>query len=168
MTEDNKKPEEDVGIVPTTPVVIHKQYLKDLSFENPNAPGILMRATQRPETDLNISLEAQKIEHEEHEHFYEVSMIINASAVRDGQTMFVADVTYGTTVSITGLETAQHHPLLLIEVPQMMFPFVRQILAHSSLAGGFLPLQLQPIDFRTMYLKRFAEQKEKDKAENSA
>jgi preprotein translocase subunit SecB len=170
MSEQDKQPEEDIGTVPNSPIVIHKQYLKDFSFENPNAPEILKRGNTPPETDMSIGLDVNKIEHEEYEHFYEVVVNIKASAVREGQTMFVADIAYGATVSITGLDIKKHHPLLLIEVPQMIFPFVRQILAHASLSGGFLPLQLQPIDFRSMYLKRFAgeEKSEENSAEKTA
>lgn len=168
MTKTDENSKENVGNVPVSPMIIHKQYLKDLSFENPNAPDILVRTiNESPETDMSIGLDLQKLEHEEHEHFYEVTVNINASAVRGDKTMFVADISYGATVSINGLDPKQHHPLLLIEVPQMLFPFVRQILAHSSLAGGFLPLQLQPIDFRSMYLKRFAEEIKNDKPEES-
>lgn len=167
MAEEQKQTDEHVGTVPVTPMIIHKQYLKDFSFENPNAPAILVKGSQPPETDMSIGLNLQKLDHEEREHFYEVSMNISASAVRDGQTMFVADITYGATVSIAGLDEKKHHPLLMIEVPQMIFPFVRQILAHASINSGFLPLQLQPIDFRSMYLKRFAENIKEDNQQAS-
>jgi len=155
----SNKENEDVGAVPVSPVIIHKQYLKDMSFENPNAPSILKRGDQRPEMDMNIQLDVQKIEDDEYDHFYEVLLTLNASAHRDGQTMFIAEILYGAAVSITGLEEKQHHPLLFIDTPQMLFPFARQILANVTQAGSFMPLQLNPVDFRSMYIKRFAEKK---------
>lgn len=154
-------PEENIGNVSQTPVIIHKQYLKDLSFENPNAPLILKKADNRPEMDMNIMIDVQKIEDEELEHLYEVTLNITASAKRKDQTMFIAEILYGAAVSISGLDEKKHHPLLFIEVPYMLFPFVRQILANATQAGGFMPLQLSPVDFRSMYLKRFAS-KEKE------
>lgn len=155
-------PEENIGQAAQTPVIIHKQYLKDLSFENPHAPQILKRVETRPEMDMNIMIDVQKLEDEELEHFYEVSLNISASAKRKDETMFIAEVLYGAAVSISGLDTKQHHPLLFIEVPHLIFPFARQILANATQSGGYMPLQISPVDFRSMYLQRFA----KEKAEN--
>lgn len=169
MTKKEKQPE-DIGQVPSSPVIIHKQYLKDMSFENPNAPAILKRGDQRPEMDMNIQMDVQKIDDDEFDHFYEVSLTLNASAKRDEQTMFIAEILYGAAVSITGLEEKQHHPLLFIDVPQMIFPFARQILANATQSGGYMPLQLNPVDFRSMYIKRFAEKmaaKENQESKNT-
>lgn len=154
-------PEENIGNVGQTPVVIHKQYLKDMSFENPNAPMILKKIDKRPEMDMNIMIDVQKIEDEEFEDFYEVTLNLTASAKRENETMFIAEVLYGAAVSITGLEANKHHPLLFIEVPYMLFPFARQILANATQSGGYMPLQLSPVDFRSMYLQRFAPNSEK-------
>lgn len=151
-------PEEDIGNVPQSPVIIHKQYLKDMSFENPNAPMILKKVDQRPEMDMNIMIDVKKLEDEDYEHFYEVTLNVSASAKRGDQTMFLAEVLYGAAVSINGLEEAKHHPLLFVEVPYMLFPFARQILASATNSGGYMPLQLSPVDFRSMYIQRFAKQ----------
>lgn len=165
MSDINQENQDNIGEVPTSPVIIHRQYLKDLSFENPNSPQILQRGNERPEMDMNILLDVKKLDHEEHDNYYEVILTLQANAVREGQAMFVAEVVYAATVSINGLEEKKHHPLLLVEVPHMIFPFARQILAHITQSGGFMPLQLAPVDFRTMYLKRFAgEQAETDTA----
>ncbi len=163
--ENGATTEENIGQVPQTPVMIHAQYLKDISFENPNAPAILRRGNERPEMDMDISLNVERLENEESEYFYEVSLMMNASAVREGQTMFIAEITYCAAVSINGMEEKMHHPLLLIEVPQMIFPFARLILSNATQAGGFMPLQLAPVDFRTMYMERFGN---KEQAEESA
>lgn len=159
----NDKPNknEDVGEVARTPLVIHRQYLKDLSFENPNAPGILQRIDNRPKMDLNIGIDVQKLESDEHENYYEVLLKIQANAIREDEAMFLAEVTYGGAASIVGLEEKQHHPLLFVQVPQMLFPFARQILASVTQSGSFMPLQIAPVDFRSMYYQRFGE------AENS-
>ena len=160
---DQPTSEENIGNTPQTPLLIHSQYLKDLSFENPNAPAILKRGDNPPQMDMNIALNVKRLEHPEHEHFYEVTLSVNAGAVRpidggDDQTMFLAECVYGAAVSITGLDEKQHHPLLFTEVPHMVFPAVRQIMASATQAGGFIPLQLNPVDFRAMYIERFAKQ----------
>jgi preprotein translocase subunit SecB len=144
------------GQVPNSPVVIHRQYLKDLSFENPNAPQILAFGDNRPEMDMNISMDVHRLEHDKNEFYYEVVLTLNANAVRDGKAMFVAEVVYAAALSIDGLDESQHHPLLLVEVPHLIFPYARQLLATVTQSGGFMPLQLRPVDFRSMYLQRFA------------
>ena len=172
MAEDNSekdKVEGDVGQIPQTPVIIHTQYLKDMSFENPNAPDILKKGKKPPEMDMNLSMDVRKLENEEIENLYEVILNVNAKALREGKAMFIAEIVYGAAVSITGLEEKQHHPLLLTEVPYMLFPFVRQILSNATQAGGFIPLQITPVDFRSMYIKRFSDQSEnKESSEKSA
>lgn len=151
--------EENVGQVRQTPLVIHQQYLKDMSFESPNTPGVLNPTNIPPEMDMNIMLDVQKLESEEHDSFYEVVMNINVSAKREEKTLFLAEIIYGTTVSVNIPDEKKHHPLLFIEVPQMMFPFARQIVSNATQMGGFRPLNLAPVDFRSMYLARFAPKK---------
>lgn len=160
--------QENIGEIPQSPVQIHKQYLKDMSFENPNAPEILKIADSRPEMEMNLSMNLRKLEEEKIEHFYEVTLTVNASAKRGDKTMFVAEIVYGAAVSIHGLEENKHHPILLTEVPYMMFPFVRQILANATQAGGFTALQLGIVDFRTMYLKRFGNKQDDQKNDNES
>lgn len=165
--KENDKPEGDIGDVPTSPIYIHKQYLKDMSFENPNAPLILTtKASSPPDMEMDIGLDVKRVDKEGYENYYEVILNLNASAKRDDKTMFIAEVSYGAAVSIEGMEEKHHHPALLIEVPQMLFPFVRQILANATLSGGFMPLQIRPVDFRAMYIKRFAKNAD-EKAESA-
>ena len=157
-TQEDMKPEENVDPVGGTPLHIHKQYLKDLSFENPNAPGIFDKIEQRPVMDINIGIDIVKLDHPEHANYYEVVLKINASAAQQNNAMFIADIAYGAAVSLHGVDEKHHHPMLFIEVPQLIFPFARQILATTTNAGSFMPLQLSPVDFRAMYMQRFADQ----------
>lgn len=166
-TPENVTEDENIGDITKAPLMIHKQYLKDMSFENPNAPGILHRVDQRPEMDMNIMLDVQKVDHEEYQDYYEVTLTLGATAKRGDETLFLAEVIYGAAVSINGIAEKQHHPLLFIEVPHMIFPFARQILANATQSGGFMPLQLAPVDFRNMYLQRFANNKNAKTAEDA-
>ena len=172
MTDDNKRDnasenlneEHDAGVVPQSPVTIHAQYLKDLSFENPNAPQILQKADKPPEVDIDIAVDTQIIESNEGEDLYEVILSINASAMREGQAMFIAEIKYGAAVSIRGLEEKRRHSILFVEVPKMIFPFARLILSNATQWGAYVPLQLALVDFRAMYLQRFGENEADDTA----
>lgn len=170
MAKKDQKSEknEDIGDVPQSPLLIHKQYLKDMSFENPNAPQILLQTSpERPEMDMNILLDVQKLDNPDHENYYEVILTLSATATKEDQTMFLAEIIYAATASIHGLKEQQHHPLLFVEVPHMIFPFARQILANATQAGGYMPLQVRPVDFRSMYLKRFANGKKGPQAQKN-
>lgn len=156
---DVENNDENIGNIGQTPLVIHKQYIKDLSFENPSAPAVFFAMKERPAMDMNIALDIQKLENEEHEHYFEVSLKINASAARQNNALFITDLTYSAAVSISGIDEKHHHPLLFVEVPQLIFPYARQIITNITQSGGFMPLQLAPVDFRAMYLKRFADKK---------
>jgi len=159
MTDEPKTPQTNIQQgVPYSPVTIQRQYSKDLSFENPNAPEILKKGDNRPEMDMNINLDVQRLESGESEDLYEVSLIVTANAVRNGKAMFVTEVNYAAAVSIEGLEEKKHHPLLFIQVPQLLYPFARQIISDVTQHGGFMPLQLRPVDFRGMYLQEFGNQ----------
>lgn len=159
MSENKQTQEHQVGAMPGLPVVIHAQYLKDLSFENPNAPNSLRAGRGgQPALNVNIMLDAQKIEDAELPALYEVVMTVKAHAQRENQTDFIVEVSFGVAVSLKGVDDEKHHPLLFIEVPRQIFPWVRQSVAQMTQAGGYAPLFLQPVDFQAMYVNRFAEQ----------
>ena len=142
------------------PVMIHAQYIKDISFENPLAPESLRKGKTQPEMDIDISMESSPIEDESIKNLYEVVLNLSATAKRDGEVAFIAELAYGVTVSLGDLPEDQHHPFLLIEVPRQAFPFARQILGNITQQGGYAPLLLNPVDFQSMYMQRFAKKQD--------
>ena len=165
MSDETK--DENVGVVPQTPVTIHSQYLKDLSFESPNSPQILVKAESPPEVDINIAVDMKKFETETDEAFYEVILTVKTNATRQGKALFIAEIQYGAYVSIAGIPEEQHHAILFVEVPRMIFPFVRMILANTTQTGGFMPLQLAMVDFRAMYMQRFGQKADSEADQNT-
>lgn len=139
------------------PVMIHGQYLKDLSFENPNAPQILRGGQGKPVMDVNFSMEARNIDPiEGNDRLYEVTLGVEATAKRGERTAFICEVQYAVLVSVgQDVPEDQIHPLLLIEMPRFAFPFVRQIVADMTQSAGFMPLLMAPVDFRAFYVQRF-------------
>lgn len=158
MSNTKETIEHKMGGLPNLPVVIHAQYLKDLSFENPNAPNSLRAGqTEKPAMDVNILLDAQKMEDDDIPHLYEIVMTVRAHSSRGERVDFIAEIAYGAVVSLKDVPEDKHHPLLFIEVPRQLFPFVRQAMAQVTQGGGFAPLYLNPVDFQSMYLSRFAQ-----------
>lgn len=123
------------------------QYVKDASFENPNAPESL-RVNAQPEIELNVDMQARG----KGEKVYEVDLHVRASATREGETLFLVEVVYAGLFLIDGVGEAEIEPVLLVECPRLLFPFARRIVADLTRDGGFPPLMLEPIDFLGLYL----------------
>jgi preprotein translocase subunit SecB len=154
----------DAGDVNSMPVVIHAQYIKDLSFENPNAPDTLRPSPSAPQLDIAFSIDARRIPFGDSQSTYEMILGVQAAAKREGKPAFIIELAYAMVVSLNGVPEEHAHPLLLIDMPRYAFPYVRQIISNVTQQGGFVPLQLAPVDFRALYLERFAEGAQKQSA----
>lgn len=131
-----------------TQITLNAQYVKDLSFENPNAPMSLMQTNPKMELSLNVG--ANNIEQDA----YEVVMYINAKAIKDDKTLFIVDLTYSGIFTLTNIDENQLEQILLIYCPNILFPYARRIVSDVTRDGGFQPLMIDPIDFASLYDKR--------------
>lgn len=145
---------EEVNQAKSLPVVVHTQYIKDVSFENPGAPESLRAGLDAPKIDLNIGLDARAIDDDEIKSLYEVVLTLTAEASRD-KPVFLAEIQYGGVVSMGDVPENQHHPMALIEIPKLLFPYARQALSDLTAQGGYPPLLINPVDFAAMYMDRF-------------
>ena len=149
------------------PITILAQYVRDLSFENPNTPDSLRAGQGAPEMNIHIGMDARKIEDATIPNLYEVVLNARAEASRKDQPVFIAEILYGITVSINEkVPEENHHPLLLIEIPHQAFPHVRQILSDLTMQGGYPPLLLNPVDFHALYSQRFAAEMAKSREDS--
>ena len=145
------------------PFYIHDQYVKDISFENPNYLLKYSNPEKQPEVAVNVETHVAKID-DEH---YEVAMNISAKSELDGKSIFVLELTYAGLVSVAkDLKQDVLEPVLLVHCPFLMFPFAREIVASVSRAGGFPPLMLDPIDFASLYLAKKKESEENKSTAN--
>tara|TARA_Y100000588_G_scaffold5515_1_gene6622 strand:+ start:251 stop:817 length:567 start_codon:yes stop_codon:yes gene_type:complete len=126
---------------------IQSQYIKDLSFENPGAPGSLVATTKGPDIQVNVEVQARTLENDN----YEVVLHITATGKNGQTTLFILDLTYGAVCFIAGVPKESIQPVLLVECPRMIFPFARRVLSDATRDGGFPPLMLNPIDFLALY-----------------
>ena len=137
-----------------TRVAINTQYIKDLSFENPNAPRIY---AQREGHRIEVAVEVRAV-HLQDRH-YEVQLGIKATAEVKETTAFIVEldfaalVTVGETVASDEIEV-----LLSVEVPRYLFPFARAVVAEVTRDGGYPPLLINPVDFSHLYRQRIDEQ----------
>jgi preprotein translocase subunit SecB len=145
------------------PMVVHAQYVKDFSFENPYSPDSLKPGQDTPEINVNIGMNMDKIDDPA---MYEVILHIEARAKRGEQTVFLIELDYAVVASVhPDIPKNQRHPLLMIEGPKLAFPFARQILAEISAQGGFPPVLLNPIDFEGLYIQQYQQQQQQKEKE---
>lgn len=128
------------------------QYIKDLSFENPNAPASILSANAMPKFDVNINVGVNRLP----EDLYGVDMTLKAKASRHDMVLFNIELVYGGAFLVKNIPEQQMAPLLMIESPRLLFPFARQILASISQQGGFPPLMMEPVDFAAIYRSNLA------------
>ena len=131
------------------PITVNAQYLKDFSFENPNAPQSLGQATA-PQIEVGVNVGTRNLA----QGVFEVSLALNATAKRGSETVFIAELTYCGVFSLQGIPEEHVRPVLLIECPRLLFPFARNILADATRDGGYPPLLLQPVDFVDLYRRQ--------------
>jgi len=126
------------------------QYVKDLSFENPNAPNSLTQqpGQQPPKINIQINVNAKPLAGSD----FEVELKIEGRAELPTTTLFAFDLLYAGIFRIQNVPQESIHPLVMIECPRLLFPFARQMIADAIRNGGFPPLLIDPIDFGAMYL----------------
>jgi preprotein translocase subunit SecB len=135
----------------TAPAVgLLSQYVKDFSFENPNAPAIYQNPTA-PAIDVQFNIGSGKVA----DDVFEVVLKIEVRANADAQTAFIVDLSYAGLFGIRNVPEGEAlDGFLLGEAPRLLFPFARRVLADAVRDGGFPPLMLEPIDFGGIYLQQ--------------
>ena len=137
-------------------VVIHAQYIKDLSFENPNAVAALTSQGKQPAVEIGVQVNGDKI----NDNQFEVRLHLTAKAKTDEHQLFLVDLTYAGIVSVTDAAPEELNPLVMIEGPRQLFPFARAIISNMTRDGGFMPLNLQPVDFVAVYRHSLEQQRQ--------
>ena len=141
------------------------QYIKDLSFENPNAPRSLQnQGSKSPGININVNVNANPLSEQE----FDVVLTLNTKAELEGKTLFNVELVYGGIFRVAGFPQEHMLPILFIECPRLLFPFARQIVADATRNGGFPPLLVDPIDFAQMFQKRMAEEQARAKVQQPA
>ncbi|UWR22464.1 protein-export chaperone SecB [Sulfitobacter sp. S190] len=158
MAEEEAKPAEK----PKSPDMrVLGQFIRDMSFENIMAQKGAPSDVQ-PDVQVQVNLDAKK---RSTENQYEVSIKLNVTskAKTGDSTLFVLELDYVGIFHIENVPDDQMHPFLLIECPRMIFPFLRRIVSDVTRDGGFPPLNLENIDFVSLYRNEIARRQAESK-----
>jgi len=129
---------------------LQKMYIKDLSFESPNAPNIYLDRNQEPKVDFNLELKSQKVD-EDHR---EVSLAITAKIMdknADDKVMFIIEIEHAAVFLLKNIPEEHLERVMAVDWPLMLFPFTRQIVSQVAVDGGFMPFLMEPINFIALY-----------------
>lgn len=127
------------------------QYVRDLSFEN-IAVQKGIAADGKPDIRVQVNLEAQK----RAEDRYEVAVKLNVDSKVGAAQVFILELDYAGLFFVQNVPEDQLHPLLMIECPRLIFPFVRRIVGDVTRDGGYPLLNLEIIDFLALYRAELA------------
>jgi preprotein translocase subunit SecB len=133
-------------------VALIAQYVKDLSFENPNAPAIY-QAPEQPKIDVQFNIGTQPAGDDVHE----VALKIEITATMGEDVAYAVELIYAGLFGIRNVPIEHLPPFLLAEAPRLLFPFARRVVSDAIRDGNFPPLMLEPIDFGSLYLQQAAE-----------
>jgi len=141
---------------------LQKMYMKDVSFEIPNAPQVFQEDGQ---VEIKMNL-AQRVENLA-EGVHEVVLTVTVTATLGEKTAYLAEVQQAGIFSILGLNEQAMHAALNTLCPHTLFPYARRSITDLVADGGFPPLVLQPINFDQIYAQRMQEaQAQQNGAEN--
>lgn len=139
-------------------LLIQRIYMKDMSFEAPNAPEVFQNQWE-PELGLDLHTNHKKLE----EHVYEVVLDVTATVKNKGKTAFLAEVKQAGIFTIKGTSEEQLDHLLGSYCPNLLYPYAREAITAQVTKGSFPQLVLAPVNFDALYMQQ-KEEATKEKA----
>ena len=138
------------------PIIVRAQYIRDLSFENPNPLTIF---TSESEVQPNIGVSVQAKAQNLGDRNFEVVLDIKVDAKRENEAMFVVELSYAGVVTI-GEEVEEGHlnRFVMVEAPHLLFPYARNIVSDMTRDGGYPPLMLSPVDFAMLFQQQSSQE----------
>jgi preprotein translocase subunit SecB len=126
------------------------QYIKDLSFENPNVRKLIATPADQPSLRVEVNVNAAKVA----DKVFESAIQFKAEATNKAGVIYDLELVYAGMFQVENLPEPSLEPFLLINCPMLLFPFLRRLVADLTREGGYPPLLLDPIDFAGLFMKR--------------
>jgi preprotein translocase subunit SecB len=125
---------------------IEKLYVKDLSLEVPGAPQIF-RQREAPQVDVSMNNAANKID----DGHYEVVINITITAKIKEATVFLVETAYGGVFQIRNVPESEIETVLGVTCPNILFPYLREVVSETISRAGFPPVILHPMNFEAIF-----------------
>jgi preprotein translocase subunit SecB len=130
---------------------IEKIYVRDLSLEIPNAPNIFL---ERDTPEINLQLDSKSIDINSDEGLYEVLLTATVTAKMKDKIMFLVEVQQSGIFRIHNIPDGEIDPVLGIGCPNILFPYLREVVSDVVIRAGFPPVILNPVNFEAMYQQK--------------
>jgi preprotein translocase subunit SecB len=125
---------------------IQRVYLKDLSLEQPNSPQILLEQEQ-PQVEINLGVDANPVV----EGIFEVAVTATVHTKIKDKTLFLVEAKEAGIFEIRNIPQEQLNPIIGIACPQIVYPYLRAVVADAITRAGFPPVHLAEVNFQAMY-----------------
>ncbi len=142
---------------------IQKIYLKDVSFESPNAPGVFQEGEWKPDVNVQLNTEAKKVS----EELNEITLTVTVTAKQGDKTAFLVEVKQAGLFHLTGFPQDQLGGMLGAYCPEVLFPYAREAISDLVSKGGFPQLLLSPVNFNALYMQHQQQQAQQSTEETS-
>jgi len=136
---------------------IEKLYVKDLSLEIPHAPGIFLDREQ-PQIELQLNTEASNVD----EGVFEVTVTVTVTAklAEKNQVMFLIEAKQAGIFQLRNLPPQEQETVLGVVCPNILYPYLREVISDVAVRAGFAPVILNPINFESLFLQQKQQQVE--------
>ena len=141
---------------------VEKLYVKDVSFEAPNAPAVFNEQAQ-PQLQMNLNQRVQRL----NENAFEVVLGVTLTCTIDEKTAYLAEVQQAGVFGLAGFDETTLDAILGTHCPNVLYPYVRQVIGDLIAAGGFPPFLLQPINFEALYAESLRQRAEQQATGNN-
>lgn len=132
---------------------VQRLYVKDVSFEAPQGAAVFSKEW-KPEVKVDLNAKNNKISDEQ----YEVVLTVTITAKLDGEVAFLIEAQQAGLFLVKGLEDEQLRRALGIMCPNLLFPYVREVIDSLATKGGFPAIGLQPVNFEALYMQAAQQQ----------
>jgi len=124
------------------------QYIKDFSFENPNAPQIYTELQQQPQMAMDVNVQTRTVA----DAMFEAALKIRLESKIATRAAFIVELAYAGLFTLPEMPEEQIKLFLFVEAPRLLFPYARAIISNALRDGGFPHVMIQPIDFYALYM----------------
>ena len=140
-------------------LTIHGQFIKDLSLEIPHAPEIFSEIKSAPKMDVHVDVKSEP----KGNGMFTSQLDISMTGKVEDKTLFVLELSY---MAFAEVKVPEEHlePILMVELPRLIFPFARNVITHCLTEGGLPPFMLNTIYFGALYMARKQAMANKEKS----
>lgn len=142
-------------INPDRQFAVQRIYIKDMSFESPNAPEIF-RGDWKPQNELNLNTKVNRLA----EQAYEVVLSVTVTAKVGDKTAFIAEVHQAGIFTLGGFSDQELGPMLGAYCPNLLFPYAREAITDLVVRGSFPQLVLQHVSFDALFAQQLAQEQD--------